>query len=116
MNKIVIYDFTIKAVSPLHLGAGQEGQESKLVKNAQGKPVLPGNSLGGALREYLKQTEATEETVRKYMGGAELGEDGQEIFVTSGVYISDGKIEGDVVSRRKEGTAVNPAYGAGGKA
>lgn len=110
MNKIVIYDFTIKAVSPLHLGAGQEGQENKLVKNAQEKPVLPGNSLGGALREYLKQTEAPEETVRKYMGGAKLDEDRQEIFVTSGVYISDGKIAGDIISR-KEGTAVNPAYG-----
>lgn len=112
MNKIVIYDFTIKAVSPLHLGTGQEGQESKLVKNSQGKPVLPGNSLGGALREYLKETEALEEIVRKYMGGVKPGEDRQEIFITSGVYISDGKIEGDVVSRRKEGTAVNPAYGA----
>ncbi len=110
MNKVIYY-FVIEAVSPLYFGTEQDGQERKLIRNSEGRAGIPGNSIGGALREYLKQTELSEETIWKYMGGSKPGEDGREEFITSGIYISDGKIAEESVYCRKEGTAINPTYG-----
>ncbi|MCG8498780.1 MAG: RAMP superfamily CRISPR-associated protein [Firmicutes bacterium] len=115
MNQKVIYDFLIEAVSPLYFGDGQSGQESPLFQSDKGRSVIPGNALGGALREYLKQTGVPDKIILKYMGGVELGEEGEETFVTSGIYISDGKMTKTTGYSRKEGTAVNPAYGAAEK-
>lgn len=110
MKQIIRYDFTIEAVSPLHVGTEKSGQESKLIRDADQCPFIPGNSLGGALREYLKRVGVSDSIILKYLGGTEA--DNPEAFLTSGVYISDAILQGTAESRKREGTAIDPAFGA----
>lgn len=106
-HKLIIYEFNIKAVAPVRFGAA-EPQE--LVKDSQGAPILFGNSIGGALRDFLEACEVPEDTVYTYMGGNRNNE-----FLPSLLYISDGKITGCHEFGCQEGTAIDPAYGSAKK-
>ncbi|QDR78906.1 RAMP superfamily CRISPR-associated protein [Sporomusa termitida] len=108
----LIFEFAIRAVSPVRCGA----VESEVVKDPNGKPVLLGNSLGGALRDYLRQGGVGKEAIEKIMGGE--GEPGnRKGFKPSSIHISDGTVENyadeesDPLPRR-QGTKINPVYGA----
>ncbi|WP_019537486.1 RAMP superfamily CRISPR-associated protein [Paenibacillus ginsengihumi] len=102
----IVYTFTIKAVTPIHFGDG----DGQMVQNFKGQCFLPGTSIGGALRECLIQAGLPEELIRKYMGGVEKV-DNKEVFVTSRLFISDGKLEGNYTFHTEEGTAIDRAYG-----
>jgi len=110
MNQVIIYHFTIKAISPVYFGDSQAGE---LVTNAENKPVLLGNAIGGALRDYLKKTTIPAEIILKYMGGEDK-EGEKEKFRESGIYISDGEVDCSKFCT-KEGTAINPEYGTAQK-
>lgn len=105
-NKI-IYEFEIEAVSPIFFGGSNKGN---LVKDSKGNPILFGNSIGGALRNYLKLLEVSEDTILKYLGGHK-GKD----FIESSIYISDGSIKQYDKVYCKEGTKINPKYGSAEK-
>ncbi|WGU92655.1 RAMP superfamily CRISPR-associated protein [Paenibacillus dendritiformis] len=103
MNRAMTYQFTIRAVSPVYFGDSKQGE---LVRNAQGEPIVLGNAIGGALRDYLKRTTISEELILKSMGGVQ-----EAIFTESNLYISDGIVAcSDEVT--KEGTAIDPEYGS----
>jgi CRISPR/Cas system CSM-associated protein Csm3 (group 7 of RAMP superfamily) len=106
-HKLIIYEFSIEAVSPVFFGA-VEPQE--LVKDSQGAPILFGNSIGGALRDCLEACDVPEDTVYTYMGGNRNNE-----FLPSLLYISDGKITGCHEFGCQEGTAIDPACGSAKK-
>lgn len=114
MNQVIIYHFIIKAVSPVYFGDSQAGE---LVMNSENKPILLGNTIGGALRDYLKKTTISEETILKYMGGVEsTGEDREKKkFRESGIYISDGEVNCYSEICTKEGTAIDSKYGTARK-
>ena len=102
-NKLIVYKFKIQAVSPVRFGANNQ---KELVEDSQGRPILFGNSIGGALREYLKICKVPENTIYTYMGGNKNNE-----FVQSQLYISDGEItECEVCC--KEGSAIDSAFGS----
>ncbi len=103
-HKLIIYEFILRAVSPAYFGGSKQGE---LVKDSQEKPMLFGNSVGGALRDYLKVCNVPENTIYTYMGGNKNNE-----FLPSLLYISDAQITGDHELAYKEGTAVDPAYGS----
>ncbi|QDR78924.1 RAMP superfamily CRISPR-associated protein [Sporomusa termitida] len=109
----LIYEFAIRAVSPVRCGAN----ETEVVKTPDGKPVILGNSLGGALRAYLQQGGVRTEDIEKAMGGEVESAEEKKKFLPSRIYISDGMIENYSDGEkqglpRQEGTAVNPVYGA----
>ncbi|MEW9107668.1 RAMP superfamily CRISPR-associated protein, partial [Paenibacillus sp.] len=103
MNRAVTYQFTIRAVTPAYFGDSKQGE---LVKNAHGQPLVLGNAIGGAVRDYLKRTAIPEELILKSMGGDQVS-----TFKESNLYISDGIVvcSDEVV---KEGTAIDPQYGS----
>lgn len=103
----VIYRFKLTSESPFYFG---DSRKDQLVKNSQGEPLLLGNSIGGALRDYLEQLEVNDETILKYMGGVKK-EKPEERFIPSSIYISDGVFEeGKPITI--QGTKINPFYGA----
>lgn len=103
MNRAVTYQFTIRAVTPAYFGDSKQGE---LVRNAHGQPLVLGNAIGGALRDYLKRNAIPEELILKSMGGDQVS-----AFKESNLYISDGIVvcSDEVV---KEGTAIDPQYGS----
>ncbi|OEF97143.1 RAMP superfamily CRISPR-associated protein [Desulfuribacillus alkaliarsenatis] len=109
-SKIIKYQFTLMAKTPVYFGSEQQGE---LIKNAENKPILLGSSIGGALRNYLKELGTDDNKIRYFMGGNN-GVDYEE----SRIYISDGKIILDVNNsdkdyiRRKEGTMINSDTGS----
>lgn len=106
-NKLIIYKFEIKATSPAYFGGERQGE---LIKNSEDKPILLGNSIGGALRDYLKSVsdcKEHQELVLKFMGGISKKKDVNDKFLDSFIYISDGKIEGAEKTYKKEGTAID---------
>ena len=110
MNQVVIYNFTIKAVSPVYFGTDKDGE---IVLDSDDKPIILGNAIGGALRDYLKRTNIPHETILNYMGGTD-DESKKDVnnFKPSSIYISDGEIKiGPDGIIEKEGTTVDPEYG-----
>ncbi|MCM3341558.1 RAMP superfamily CRISPR-associated protein [Paenibacillus sp. MER TA 81-3] len=103
MNRAVTYQFTIRAVTPAYFGDSKQGE---LVRNAHGQPLVLGNAIGGALRDYLNRNAIPEELILKSMGGDQVS-----AFKESNLYISDGIVvcSDEVV---KEGTAIDPQYGS----
>lgn len=111
MNKAITYQFIIKALSPVHFGDSKQGE---VVTDANGKPTVLGNTIGGALRDYLIQlydSSAWDELILKYMGG-EVIKNGRCDFRESSIFISDGEVNGIPSILEKEGTAIDPEYGA----
>ncbi|MBJ6359932.1 RAMP superfamily CRISPR-associated protein [Paenibacillus sp. GCM10012307] len=128
MNEKHIYYLKLTAKSAAYFG-GRKSEE--LLKNASGKPFITGNSIGGALRAYLRQIGESEHAILNFMGGVlehdkrestdnEPGHSHSDIrsgeFVESRLYISDGIIESASGTAshgivRKDGTAVDPGYG-----
>lgn len=109
MNQAITYQFTIKALSPVHFGDSEQGE---VVTDANGQPFVLGNAIGGALRDYLCQVydcEGQNNLILKYMGG--IKENGGD-FRESSIFISDGEVNGVTEIREKEGTAIDAAYGA----
>lgn len=102
-NKVIIYQFRIKAVSPIYFGDSR----ASIVKDSEGVPILLGNSIGGALRAYLKSCNVSEDIIYYYMGGDELNQ-----FYDSKIFISDGRITDYVQILKKEGTSVDCDYGS----
>lgn len=101
MRKAIIYQFKLCAVSPVYFGDSNQGE---LVMNARQEPIVLGNTIGGALRDYLNQTDIAKELIRKSMGGSST-------FDESNIYISDGEISHYGEINKKEGTAIDPEYG-----
>lgn len=120
MNRRQIYYFTIKAESSVYFGGNNRGE---LIKDACEEPFVSGNSIGGALRDYLICSEVSPADVQAYMGGAdsistklEEPHNGQEESKASGfkesrIFISDGKVTIKKGLVKTEGTAIDPAYG-----
>jgi CRISPR/Cas system CSM-associated protein Csm3 (group 7 of RAMP superfamily) len=106
-NKLIIYEFIIQSVSAVYFGGSKQGE---LIKNSKGEPILFGNSIGGALRDYLEACDVPECIIYTYMGGNRNNE-----FWESLIYISDGKITAYNEICCKEGTAVDHAYGSAEK-
>lgn len=105
-NQLLIYEFKIVAVSPIYFGGSKKGE---LIKDSKGQPILFGNSIGGALRNYLKLFDITD-VISKYLGGEQ-----NEEFLESLIYISDGNIELNDKIGHKEGTKINYKYGSAEK-
>ncbi|UQZ85435.1 RAMP superfamily protein [Paenibacillus konkukensis] len=108
MNARLIYTFHLKAVTPVHFGDGQ----GDLVENSKGQHVLPGTSIGGALRECLAQAglaDVPDGLIGKYMG---YKDETSGDFVESRLFISNGKLAGNFVRHTQEGTAIDRASGA----
>lgn len=102
MNRVIIYHFIIQADSPIYFGDSEQGE---LVLNAQQQPIVLGNTIGGALREYLQRVAVSEEMILQGLGGEKENQ-----FHESLIYISDGQITAPA-QQVKEGTAVDPEYG-----
>ncbi len=109
------FTFVLKAVSPIHFGGNQPGE---LLLDGDDEPFASGNSIGGALRSFLKRNGSVSgEDIRYYMGE---GEPSPEGFTESRIFISHGSISckrSELTGGRRnfpimEGTAVNPASGA----
>ncbi|MRN53121.1 RAMP superfamily CRISPR-associated protein [Paenibacillus monticola] len=117
-----IYCFTLKAESPARFG-GTRAEE--LLKDGDDRPFVAGNSIGGALRDYVNRAfPHLEQEVLYYMGGSVLDPDLMDNeekvfkFRESRIFISDGLISGiqkleqpehqKVTTMWAEGTAINP--------
>lgn len=106
-NKIIIYEFAIIATSPVYFGGDKKGE---LVKDAEGKPILFGNAIGGALRAHLERSGIASRNIYNYMGGNK-----ENKLIESRIYISDGQIKEYKSIYHKEGTAIDPRYGSAEK-
>ncbi|MBU8596061.1 hypothetical protein CHH78_10350 [Shouchella clausii] len=126
MIEKIIYSFTLVAKSPLSFGSLESEIDMDLI-NTDTKIKVSGNSIGGALREYLKGDEADKkEIILAYMGGEEPqssnnsqqkdSDDSQSKvkFIESSIYISDGKLTFASV-KEKEGTSINSETGTATK-
>ncbi|MNO41158.1 RAMP superfamily protein [compost metagenome] len=125
MNAKHVYYIDLVAESPAFFGGNEQGE---LLKNGQGELFLTGNSIGGALREYLIRIQVAPELIIKAMGGVveqervdkleSLEEDPSSDFTfqESKLYISDGMItaaeKGVTEFPVKHGTSVDAAWGA----
>ncbi|UHA72131.1 RAMP superfamily CRISPR-associated protein [Paenibacillus sp. 481] len=118
MNKAITYYFTIRAISPVYFGDSEKGS---VVKNWKGEPIVLGNALGGALRDYVQRIlqslnkdgqeqdrKKVEELIYGSLGGQRKGSSTLE---ESSIYISDGHIHYAELGK-KEGTAIDPQYGS----
>ncbi|MBS4534351.1 hypothetical protein GOQ29_01820 [Clostridium sp. D2Q-14] len=106
-NKLIIYEFKIEAVSSIYFGASNKGE---LIKDSKNNPILFGNSIGGALRNYLEESEVSQDIIYKYLGGNQ-----NEKFLESIIYISDGEINPTDKIHTKEGTRINHTSGSAEK-
>ncbi len=106
-NKLIIYEFEIEAVSPIYFGGSNKGE---LIKDSEDTPILFGNSIGGALRNYLESLEISKDIIIRYLGGQK----GEE-FLESTIYISDGNIKLNDKIYYKEGTKINHKHGSAEK-
>jgi CRISPR/Cas system CMR subunit Cmr4 (Cas7 group RAMP superfamily) len=126
MTEKTIYSFTLKARSPLSFGSLESEIDMDLI-NTDTTIKVSGNSIGGALREYLKGNEVDKkEIILAYMGGEEPqslensqqkdSDDSQSKvkFIESSIYISDGKLTFASV-KEKEGTSINSETGTATK-
>ncbi|MBE1555401.1 RAMP superfamily CRISPR-associated protein [Sporosarcina limicola] len=119
MNKKLIYYFNIKAESPVYFGTSDKESTSLKRSDDPRALVVSGNSIGGALREYLIRTGETQECLLRYMGGIKTSiQDAdntvtvKEEFKESSIYISDGEFVHPPKFLTKEGTAIDPTTGA----
>lgn len=104
MNKIIKYRFNIQALSPVYFGSEEKGE---ILKNSQGNPFITGNSIGGAIRSFLKKYVGNKENIKEVIGGEAVNEEKPD-FIESNAIITDGIIAGskeDICI--KEGTRVN---------
>lgn len=115
VNKIIVFDFTIEAITSLYFGSERQGV---IIRNSKNEPILLGSSIGGALRYYLKKNGVSDDEIIKYMGGVKKDKDTlKDIFIESAIYISDGtiRINGnsnqDIPIKGKEGTMIQPETG-----
>lgn len=121
MSKIVKYKFNITAVSPLFFGDSKPGE---IIMGSDNKPIIMGNSLGGAFRDFLKKKKVDEETILKFMGGDDTSnsKETENTFQESCIFISDGKFianknidgnnDSEDIRKVKEGTAIDAEYGS----
>ncbi|MED4122980.1 RAMP superfamily CRISPR-associated protein [Halalkalibacterium halodurans] len=124
MIEKTIYSFTLKARSPLSFGSLESEIDMDLI-NTDTKIKVSGNSIGGALREYLEGNAVDKkEIILAYMGGVAEQEDSEdaqdeesqpkEKFIESSIYISDGELNPASVEE-KEGTSINSETGTATK-
>lgn len=132
MTEKIIYSFTLEAKSPLSFGS-LENDPDMVVMNTDTIIKISGNSIGGALREYLKQgdDEDKKATIIAYMGGVEQegSENSQQEelqqkeldiaqskdkFIESSIYISDATLQASKIETQ-EGTSINPKTGTASK-
>ncbi|MEK4529887.1 RAMP superfamily CRISPR-associated protein [Paenibacillus sp. FSL H8-0104] len=117
MNIRQSFTFTLRAKTPVHFGGDSPG---KLLLDGDDKPFVSGNSIGGALRGWLKDgSKLLPADVNHYLGGS--AEETEE-FLESRVFISDGYLKlpnnpsGVAQSNGgflvMEGTAVDPKTGS----
>lgn len=122
VNRKYQYEFELHAITPLYIGEREQGE---ILRDANDQPFIAGNSIGGALRDYLVRSGMTYRDIISIMGGdlrfVENSE--QEVesqgntFKESRIYISDGKISansnsGFISIVQKEGTRINPKHGS----
>ncbi len=108
MDKIIKYRFNLKSLSPLFFGSSEKGE---LLRDSNGNPFITGNSIGGAIRGFLKRYK--EDVVMENLGGQIIRNKEQNgkntiEFIESNIIISDGRIdylEKDI--NKKQGTKVN---------
>ncbi|WP_059050896.1 RAMP superfamily CRISPR-associated protein [Paenibacillus senegalimassiliensis] len=106
MNSRERFTFTLKAETPVHFGGDSPGA---LLLDGDDKPFVSGNSIGGALRNWLNtRSTVSPVTVLHYLGGP----DDREEFIESQVYISDGYLYMPQGPFIMEGTAVDPKTGS----
>lgn len=112
MSKIVKYKFNIVAVSPLYFG---DSEPKEIVVSADNKPIIFGNSIGGAFREYLKKNKKSEDIILRIMGGddSSSSEVNENTFKESSIFISDGRMVSNHKTLNKDGTKIDAEYGSG---
>lgn len=132
MTEKIIYSFTLESKSPLSCGS-LENDPEMVVMNTDTIIKISGNSIGGALREYLKQGDDEDKnaTIIAYMGGVEQEgpENSQQEelqqkeldiaqskdkFIESSIYISDATLQASKI-QTQEGTSINPKTGTASK-
>ncbi|MFP7285689.1 RAMP superfamily CRISPR-associated protein [Shouchella clausii] len=126
MIEKITYSLTLEAKNPLSFGSLESEIDMDLI-NTDTKIKVSGNSIGGALREYLEGDEVDKrEIILAYMGGEEPqslensqqtdSDDSQSKvkFIESSIYISDGKLTFASV-KEKEGTSINSETGTATK-
>jgi CRISPR/Cas system CSM-associated protein Csm3 (group 7 of RAMP superfamily) len=80
LDRVVLFDFRLTCRTGLHIGAGKSvdfaGSDLPVVRDASGRPFVPGSSLRGVLRagiESLCASLGLDELHRKTPGDAETG-------------------------------------------
>lgn len=118
-NRKLMYKFQLKAKTALFIGESEHG---KILRDANNAPFIPGNSIGGALRNYLVKCGIAENNGYFHFLGGEKKTNSAESnelteFIESKLYISHGTISATesvdgVRISTKEGTRIDPKYGS----
>jgi CRISPR/Cas system CSM-associated protein Csm3 (group 7 of RAMP superfamily) len=108
VNELIRIEFNLISKSKLHFGCNEQGL---LLKDSHNKPFIMGSSIGGCIRNYLKDIEDITGIDTNYYFGSE-GKD--KVFDESKLTIFDAVIEdrnNENIVGIKEGTKINPKRG-----
>ncbi len=96
-----VCQISFKTLSPLSIASGEdEWTDSDVLKNGDGKPFVPGSSIAGAIRSYLKK-DKDEKCLMGYSGANDLGK-------MSSLFISDAEFAEGISLETRDGVSLNP--------
>lgn len=102
MNSILkrkVFFIQIQFVSPLSISSGAgERTDADVLRDFEGNPFIPGSSLAGAMRAYLKKR--NQPCMMGYSSSSDLGK-------MSSLYISDLIFDENIVSGIRDGVKLN---------
>lgn len=103
--KKIYYQLTLKQKSPLRIGSGiSEISDSDLMMDVRNLPFIPGSSLAGVLREYVRKT-FSKESAEQFFGSIEKKTESR--LLVSDAVLPKGTQKEDVVISERDGVALN---------
>lgn len=95
----------LKAVSPFMIGSGtDDNSDADVLKDAKGRPYIPGTTIAGVLRSYFKKCKIDEELIKSAFGhhDRKSNED-----IESSLVFYDAKLEGSVRTQIRDSVRLN---------
>ncbi|MCL4508091.1 MAG: RAMP superfamily CRISPR-associated protein [Chloroflexi bacterium] len=83
---------TLELISAAHLGGGEgDSTDAQLLRDGNGALFIPGSSLAGAMRSFLRERQTSPEVLPWLFGGAERDTGALSTLIVDDAYLVEGK-------------------------